>query len=184
MKFSVLLTFILSLLISINANATLLTLADVGAVDRFIASATLEKSSNDTELTWVRDILGHDNIFLNDGDKYDSVESDWSLIEGDIYATELKIDPGYFLLKFGGGVKSGATHFLYENVGNLSFAVIDFADTGLISITKIHMGKISHVDEFSATPNTPQGTPPAPIPEPMTISLFALALLGLARRKK
>ncbi len=182
MKFTSALVFAISLFVSCTASATLIE--DVGGVDEFIASATLTNSGDDTELSWVRDILNDQTITLDD--KYDSTGDEWSLIEDDIYLTELINNPSYFLLKFGTGQTGVDTHLLYQNIGDLAYGVIDFSDAGidLLSIKKFHIGKVSHVDEFNANPipHQPQGS--TPIPEPMTISLFALALFGLVRRNR
>ncbi|PKI17748.1 PEP-CTERM sorting domain-containing protein [Colwellia sp. 12G3] len=180
MKFSSIVVFAISLFVSTHSSATLLV--DVGGVDNFIAKATLQNSGDGVELSWVRDILNDQTITLDD--KYTSTGSDWTLIENetDVYSTHLINNPSYFLLKFGVGNTGVDTHLLYENVGDLAYGVIDFSDAGidLLSVQKFHIGKVSHVDEFDANPIQSQSTP---IPEPMTISLFALALLGLSRRK-
>lgn len=176
MKFSTVLIFTLALVFSSNSNATLLT--DVGGVDTFIASTSI-KSGDKFELSWVHKILNDNTITLDD--KYNSSSSDWSFVEDNIYSTQLINNPTYFLLKFGNGnTNGGDSHYLFENVGDLSFAVINFSGIGLFSVTNLNIGKISHVDEFDANPSQSQSNP---IPEPMTISLFSLALLGLARRK-
>ncbi len=187
MKFHTALAFAASLLASVNASATLLK--DVGGVDNFIASETLTNSGNNTELNWVRNALNDQTITLDE--KYDSAGSDWQLLTGetDIYSTSLLNSPGYFLLKFGIGKTGVDSHLLYENIGDLTCRLIDFSEAGidLLSIKKFHIGKISHVDEFGTSPNQPQGTTPGnttPIPEPMTISLFALVLLTLVRRNR
>jgi len=181
MKFSTALILAISIFSSSNLSATLIK--DLGGVDSFIASETLANSGDDTELSWVRNALNDQSITLDD--KYASTGSKWSLIEGDVYSTELINSPSYFLLKFGTGQTGVDTHLLYQNIGDLAYGVIDFSEAGidLLSIKKFHIGKISHVDEFNANtnPHQPQGN--TPIPEPMTISIFALALLGLARRK-
>ena len=192
MKFCTILAFTTSLLISATASATPLTLDDVGGVDQFIASTTLSKSGDATELNWAQETLRKE---LNDQsitltlDVKDESGTGWELIDdlvqNDIYATAFDINPSYFLLKFGTGGTDIASHLLFKNVGDLAFGVIDFSAAGidLSQYKNFTIGRLSHVDEFNANPINSQGTPPNPIPEPMTISLFALALLGLARRK-
>lgn len=190
MKISSILAFAISLLISANASATLLN--DVGGVDEFIASTTLSKSGDATELNWAQETLRKE---LNDPtitltlDVKDESGTGWTLVDdpfnNDIYSTKFDINPSYFLLKFGTGGTDIDSHILFKNVGDLSFGVIDFSAAGidLSQYKNFTIGRLSHVDEFNANPTNPQGTPTNPIPEPMTITLFALALLGLARRK-
>lgn len=177
MKISALLAFAITLAFSGNTHATLLT--DVGSVDHFVASTTLSNSGGNTELSWVRDILNDQSITLDR--KYEDNDVSWELLtnETDVYFMALENTPAYFLLKFGNGNTNLNSHYLFQNVGDLSFAVIDFASAD-VDLTNATINRISHVTGFDGDSTQPQGTP---IPEPMTISLFALALLGLARRK-
>jgi len=188
MKFSTALIFSISLIVSSHTNATLLT--DVGGVDEFIASTTLKNSGDSTELNWAQETLRKelkDQSITLTLDTKDESGTGWTLIddllEKDIYSTKFDINPSYFLLKFGTGGTDIASHLLFKNVGDLSFGVIDFSAAGIVlsDYKNFSIGRLSHVDEFNANPTPTQGT--TPIPEPMTISLFALALLGFARRK-
>jgi len=61
------------------------------------------------------------------------------------------------------------THFLYENLQELSWAVIDLSfDEGL---EDIDIFKVSHISTFTGA---------NPVPEPSTMVLFGIGLLGIA----
>jgi len=195
MKFTTALIFSISLIVSSHANATLLT--DVGGVDTLIASDLITGKSNpESELEWVTttlkglNLLGDESITFDE--KFEEGQFTWTSVMGqnNIFFMDLEDkSPAYFLLKLGHGSKGkkGSTdsniksHLLFHNVGDLQFAVVDLTLAG--DIENFTIDRISHVTDFNATPSQPQpsGTP---IPEPMTISLFALALLGLARRTR
>lgn len=174
-----------TLTLAVSSSAFAATITDVGGVDSLIGSATLNNSGDNTELTWVRDLLNDQTIEMDD--KYNSSGSDWELVDGesDVFATSLMQSPGYFLLKFGTGNTGVDSHFLFENIGDLNFGVVDFSDMGidLSSNTKFHIGRISHVDEFSGTSTVP--TPiPTPVPAPAGILLLGLGLVGFGMARK
>ncbi|PKG81537.1 hypothetical protein CXF85_18955 [Colwellia sp. 75C3] len=186
MKFCSIVVFAISFFVSTNTSATLLK--DVGGVDKFIASKLFDKnSSQQSELDWVIDILDNESITFDK--KYEEREFTWSSLtdEDNVFFMDLGDNtPAYFLLKIGhGNGKKDSTdsniqsHLLFKNSGYLSFAVIDLKSAGVID--NFTIGRISHVTEFSANPSQSQSTP---IPEPMTISLFAIALLALTRRNR
>jgi hypothetical protein len=194
MKFTTALIFSISLIISSHSNATLLTA--VGGVDEFITSEDLGKSGANTELDWVIKMLvekGYESQGTSfEMEKYEypddrtNTDYQWSLVEDDIYSTAFDNSPVYFLLKFGmGSTGITDTHFLFKNVGDLKFAVIDLSVAGLVSTSKkdFSIERISHIGQINAQPTEPNGGGTGTsIPEPMTISLFAIALLSLTRR--
>jgi len=164
--------------ILMSSQAYALTISDVGGEDTYLASTTLSSSGDAVELAWVRNTLNDQTITFSD--KYDSYGSDWQLLDGetDIYAADLTFDPEYYLIKLGNGGTSIDSHFLFENIGDLSFAVVDFSDAGIdFSIQNINIDRMSHLSEFNGTVD---------VPEPGNLALFGLgiAALGLSRKKQ
>lgn len=166
---------ILTLMLLASPLASSIPFSTVGSVDTIIASATLPNSGDATELNWVKDVLGNDSLTLVD--KYDSVAGDWELVTGgapNIFAADLGSDPAYFILKFGHGGVPYDSHYLFGNVAELAYAVIDFSLIDVESLSNFSIDRISHVDEIGGTS----------IPEPMGITLLGLALLAFGCYKK
>ena len=174
-------TFRTLLLCSLLITFSYLSKATPITTDTFIASSSLANSGDHTELAWVRDIMKDQSIKLDK--KYESEGNDWTLVAGetDVYTTNLHMSPGYFLLKFGVGKTGVDSHLLFKNIGDLSTAVIDFSLAGidLSSIKNFTIDRISHIDEFDA-----QIPPTTTIPEPLSSTLFGLAVIGLLRRNR
>ena len=153
------------------SNSWGLSISDVGAIDEFVGSTTISNSGNRAELGWIQSILGADATIE---EKYDSGASEWMLLDGefDVYAAELASEPEYYFLKLGTGGTSLDSHYLFRNIGDLSYAVVDFSAAGIdMSISKVNVGRISHVGEIYASV--------MPVSEPSSIILLSLGLVAL-----
>lgn len=180
--------FFISLLCSTQCNATLLEdfPSDFGevVVDTLKASARLADSGAATELAWVREILNDESITFTQKYDYTNDEekmTEWQSIPDDstLYYTDLLDSTDYFILKFGVDKKSGApSHYLFENLNNLKYAVIDLSDIAKdhAKPSKFEITKLSHFGEYSEPGTTV-------IPEPANTLLMSLGifLIGLRR---
>lgn len=175
---------ICAMTISGAAHAALLTMEDVGLQDTLIASGKVN-SGDSNELDWVnKQIFGAD--YLTSGKAYytemTKTETEegagWVAIDdGDsdtrIYAYNFQsVEPAYFFIKTAAsnspGESTDVDHYLYFNIGNLSYGVIDLNMANLVDIYSI--GKLSHIGEVGTSP----------VPEPATMMLFGVGLAGLA----
>jgi len=166
--------------LTINGGAT-----EVGDLDSIVAlTNTLGNSGDATELAWVESVLGLTSGSLGFGAKTEDTDADWSWTQLDgpdystAYAFDLLTDPGYFLIKIGTGGLADANpeHFLYQNNQSNAFAVVDLLDLcpTCSSFNNFTIDRLSHIGEIGA----------ASVPEPGTLALFGLGLLGLALGRK
>jgi VPDSG-CTERM motif len=178
MKMSSLFACLAVLLFATNASA--ITTAVVGSADTLIAADNLGNSGNEEE--WIEGILGFDvdyeQIPGSDGEN----SPNWDAVTDDPAGTDLwafNFGAGnggdYFLIKTGNilsGPYAGETHFLYQNLASLQYAVIDLLELG----GDITIGKVSHVGTTGTTTQVPDGG--------STLLLLGAALsgLGVARR--
>jgi hypothetical protein len=173
---------IITVFIANGVVAGTISSSQVGAVDDLIAWTKLSNSGDQTEINWVNTVLGGNNIleFKND---LPNPASSWMLVTGtnDTYAYYLNTPVSYFLIKTGNNGNNQPRDFLYKNIGNPDYAVIDLDLQGLgDDISSIaNIGKLSHIDGFDSLSST--------VPEPSAMILFGACLTGLAafvRRKR
>lgn len=147
---------------TVNSGAT-----NVGGLDTLINAAKLADSGDQTEIDWINSVLGS-SFTKADLTQYDS--SGWLATNvPDIVAIDLETTPAYFYIKTGKintGPYAGLDHFLYRNEAELAWGVISLSDL------VIEVGKISHVGEV--------GTGETQVPEPSSILLIGLGLVGTA----
>ncbi len=169
---------------------------DVGLLDLFVHASTkneLPNSNPTTEENWIEGILGFDVAYSKYGNNVpitatneDPTAFAWLLAD---------LESDYFL------VKNAAYWALFENVGNLAYAVVD-ADSGLLP-DKMNFGNatISHYGVVNGRNPTCQGpncdpdppcqgndcdppNPPNDLPGPAPLSLIVLALVLLKQRMR
>lgn len=158
-----------------TANAVIITMADVGSLDVVKGADTLANSGDATEIGWAKGILP--DATLTQNTKYNSGGSDWTLVDGttDVFTVMLTTMPDYFLLKFGiGGVTGVESHYLFENVNKLDYAVIDFSEMGIPVLKNFGIDRISHIAEYDSTLITTQ------VPGPAMLFIFGLGLIMLS----
>ena len=172
-------TLLISIILCIfSSSAWSLTIQsgtiEVGGVDTLLYSAKLSNSGDNTELAWVKSVLG---IAATDLDaKYSDMS--WYLTnQANTYAIDFETyNPEYFLIKIGtGSLGNVSDHFLFRNTTASDWGVVDLAGLGVQSM--IGLGRISHIDEFN-------GGAPAPVSEPATMLLLGSGLFGLAGLRK
>ncbi len=167
----------------IPASTMALSLSDVGGVDQLIAQTNLGNSGDDTELNWVNSIL--DGYYVLTSKTDTKKGAGWLNIEGEDAVSTFAYDVSaanteYFLVKTG-NLGTSYRDFLFKNIGDLDWAVINLEGMGFSTNDIENVGKLSHIDTFKDPPPPPLN----PVPEPATMLLFGSGLLGIAglRRK-
>jgi hypothetical protein len=164
-----------------GAEASTISVSNVGSVDTLLAETILSNSGDQTEIDWVESITGL-NITLDF--KKDAGASDWMTVDGSgvaqgTFAYQFTKEPEYFLIKTGNN-DSHYRDFLFKNVAGFDYAVINLGVMGFGLKDIANIGKISHIDGLN--------DPPTTVPEPTTMLLFGTGLVGLVgarlRKKK
>ena len=158
-------------------------------LDQWIGSADMSKSSDAATLEALRGFAGQDIVVT----PHVRVEKQaaWLAVRDPANTDQWFIDvspyqPGYFSLKFGGGgVETQNNTFFFKNIGELnklvfSNAQVEFMSGGCASGTSCNGGRLSHYDFYGkAVAVGDPGSPATAVPEPASVALLGLGLMGL-----
>ena len=159
-------------------------------LDQWIGSVDMKKSGNEATMDALRGFAGQDLVIAphvrveQKGEQWlaqrDPANADQWFINVGPY------EPGYFSLKFGsGGLDTDSNTFFFKNIGELgklvfSNAQVEFMSGGCASGTKCNGGRLSHYDFYGkAVAVGDPGTPTTAVPEPASVALLGLGLMGL-----
>lgn len=165
------------------------------ALDTKLGSSNLPNSSDANELAAIEAASGNSSLVLLA--KVDATTGTALPNPGTLDQFYINVgtkQPLYFLLKFGtGSTSSQQDTFFFQNVGELSKLVfsnsqVNFLTGGDCSDKKndsnCNIGRLSHYDIFGTTSDTGGSPAGGTVPEPTTVALLGLGLLGVAASRR
>lgn len=162
-----------AVLLCATSNASAVTMSDVGGYDDLLYSATDVGNSAHSEAAWVNSLLdtNWDNHYI-DSRKQEDMSTASEMIFGDPdndFGIELLHDPEHILVKTGGPTQHW---WLFSNLDSPDWFAYQI---GFDGFNIKNSGRISHIVELGDYEDNSD-----PVPEPTTLLLFGMGLIGLA----
>jgi hypothetical protein len=163
-----------------------LSTAHAYVLDQFLGSQDLANSGDGTELSAIESESGVTTLV-----KLTKIDSNFSIMLNPGTTDQFVIDvgslaPTYFLIKFGTGNTSFPNTYFFKNVGELNKLVFSNASVNDLFSCGSNPAvcdpqRLSHATLFAGTDG---GVPPSSVPEPATLALAGLGLLGFAASRR
>jgi hypothetical protein len=157
--------------------------APIYTADTLLGSTSLASSNVNDEMDYLRGLVGDPDLALIEkvevGDPASIALDD----DGQWYIDVAPEEPGYFMLKF--GVPAGSTidtHYFFQNIAELTKLVwtneqVNFLTGGECGLNNQNQCNIERLSHYVITDGG--GGPPTETPEPGSLALAGLGMLGL-----